>query len=242
MSCIKKVLSWILTHSFKNEKSHTSRYHQVNFKDAFIDKYHNCFAMCLLFAEDQLAIVIRDLYHAGTETVSTTLKWALVYLLNYPQVLHQVQEEIAEVLGGQTEPSMRHRARMPYTEATIMEVQRMGDLAPFGAGCCPAEDVELRGYTIPKATVVIPNLNSVHRDDKHFPEPFHFDPGRFLKEDGRLRRVEQLIPFSKGDVVTHCFHQRHVMTRQVMKKQTSILSKLLIIQMTKIKFHPSWFW
>lgn len=34
----------------------------------------------------QLTIILRDLFVAGTETTVTTLKWALLYLVHYPEV------------------------------------------------------------------------------------------------------------------------------------------------------------
>ena len=35
-------------------------------------------------------------------------------------------------------------------------------------------------------------------DPEVFPNPKHFNPGRFLAEDGKLKRVEEFAPFSVG--------------------------------------------
>ena len=40
---------------------------------------------------------IKDLFFAGTETSSTTLQWALLYLINYPKVQNTCRHEILEV-------------------------------------------------------------------------------------------------------------------------------------------------
>ena len=85
-----------------------------------------------------------------------------------------------------------------------METQRMGDIVPFSVPHCTLEDVEFRGYHIPKGTLILPNLNSVHRDERYFPDPLKFDPSRFLDEKGSVRRVEQLIPFSIGKQALTC--------------------------------------
>lgn len=57
---------------------------------------------------------------------------------------------------------------------------------------------EFMGYTIPKGTVVLPNLWSVHRDPTEWDDPDSFDPTRFLDEEGTLLRKECFIPFGIG--------------------------------------------
>jgi len=57
---------------------------------------------------------------------------------------------------------------------------------------------EFRGFTIPKGTVVIPNLWSVHRDPAVWEEPDSFRPGRFLDAEGKLQRIESFMPFGIG--------------------------------------------
>ena len=57
-----------------------------------------------------------------------------------------------------------------------------------------------QGYTIPKGTMLIMNLNSIHHDPKLWPDPERFDPGRFLDEGGRYRKREELLAFSIGEI------------------------------------------
>ena len=149
------------------------------------------------FSENQLLRVAGDLYAVGTETTSNTLIWCIVYMLNYPDVLRKVQAEIDEVLGRHKTPCMRDKQNMPFVEATIMEIQR-ADIVPLGVPHSVLEDVEFRGYAIPKGTTVITNLYTVHRDEKIWDEPDVFRPSRFLDEEGKVLRREELIPFSAG--------------------------------------------
>ena len=58
--------------------------------------------------------------------------------------------------------------------------------------------LEFRGYTIPKGTVILPNLWSVHRDPTLWENPDTFNPTRFLDDDGKLLRKECFIPFGIG--------------------------------------------
>ncbi|XP_021488969.1 cytochrome P450 2U1 isoform X5 [Meriones unguiculatus] len=56
----------------------------------------------------------------------------------------------------------------------------------------------LQGYTIPKGTIVLPNLWAIHRDPAIWEKPDDFCPNRFLDEQGRLLKRETFIPFGIG--------------------------------------------
>ena len=145
--------------------------------------------------------MIEDLLFAGTETTATTLTWTIVYLLHHPDVMEKVQEEIDKVLGKNKKPSMLDKQKMPYVEATIMEIQRIADIVPLAVPHGGSEDVELRGYTIPKGTTVMPNLYAVHRDERIWEHPDQFNPSRFLDKNGEIIRRSELIPFGVGKLI-----------------------------------------
>merc|ERR1712080_74701 len=44
--------------------------------------------------KENLAHVLLDLFIAGSETTSTTLTWAVLYMARYPEVQQKVQEEL----------------------------------------------------------------------------------------------------------------------------------------------------
>ena len=152
--------------------------------------------------------LIGDLLFGGTETITNTLTWSIIYLLHYPDVMRKVQEEIDKVLGRNGIPSMMDKQKMPYVEATVMEIQRMADVAPLAVPHSGLEDVELRGYTIPKGTTVMSNLYAVHRDDRIWEDPYQFKPSRFLDKNGEIVRRNELIPFSVGKLI--CIERVHI--------------------------------
>ncbi|KAG1675950.1 Cytochrome P450 2C29 [Nymphon striatum] len=51
------------------------------------------------FTERQLKSLIVDLFVAGTETTSTTLRWAVVYILHHPEIQQKIHTEIDEIVG-----------------------------------------------------------------------------------------------------------------------------------------------
>ncbi|KFZ68974.1 Cytochrome P450 2U1, partial [Podiceps cristatus] len=150
------------------------------------------------FNEDYLFFIIGDLFIAGTDTTSNTLLWCLLYMSLYPEVQEKVHAEIEAVLGRDKVPSLSHKAQMPFTEATIMEVQRMTAVVPLSIPRMASETAVLQGYTIPKGSVIVPNLWSVHRDPNIWEKPDEFQPSRFLDENGQLIKKEAFIPFGMG--------------------------------------------
>ncbi|XP_052537734.1 cytochrome P450 2U1 [Tympanuchus pallidicinctus] len=150
------------------------------------------------FNEDYLFFIIGDLFIAGTDTTSNTILWCLLYMSLYPEVQEKVHAEIEAVLGRDKVPSLTHKAQMPFTEATIMEVQRMTAVVPLSIPRMASETAVLQGYTIPKGSVIVPNLWSVHRDPNIWENPDDFQPTRFLDENGQIIKKEAFIPFGMG--------------------------------------------
>ncbi|XP_043076356.1 cytochrome P450 2J3 isoform X2 [Puntigrus tetrazona] len=150
------------------------------------------------FHEEGLQYAVLDLFVAGTETTSTTLLWAFVYMMKYPEIQEKVQEEIDKVVGRSRQPIMNDRSSMPYTDAVIHEVQRMGNVVPLSVPRMTNEDTILEGYFIPKGTQIIPNLTSVLFDQTKWKTPHSFDPQNFLNTQGEFEKPEAFIPFSAG--------------------------------------------
>ncbi|XP_044080245.1 cytochrome P450 2U1 isoform X2 [Neovison vison] len=150
------------------------------------------------FNEDYLFYIIGDLFIAGTDTTTNSLLWCLLYMSLNPDVQEKVQEEIERVIGADRVPSLTDKAQMPYTEATIMEVQRLTVVVPLAIPHMTSEKTVLQGYTIPKGTVILPNLWSVHRDPAIWEKPDDFYPNRFLDDQGQLIKRETFIPFGIG--------------------------------------------
>ncbi|KAM3930522.1 cytochrome P450 2K4-like [Leptodactylus fuscus] len=171
---------------------------QRNLVDAFLAKqqegktesteyYHN----------ENLTVLVGDLFGAGMETTSTTLRWSLLLMIKHPEIQKKVQNEIDKVIGS-AQPQMEHRKQMPYTDAVVHEIQRFGDIAPTTVPHAASQDVTFRGYFIPKGTPILPILHSIHKDKEYFEKPDGFYPEHFLDSEGNFRKNEAFIPFSIG--------------------------------------------
>lgn len=150
------------------------------------------------FNIESLLVSTLDLIEAGTETTSTTLRWALVYMLHYPEIQEKVQAEIDRVIGQSRQPNMADRPNLPYTDAVIHEVQRMANIVPFGFPKMASKDTTLGGYLIPKGTAISAMLGAVLFDKNEWETPDIFNPEHFLDSEGRFRRRDAFLPFSAG--------------------------------------------
>ncbi|XP_052569166.1 cytochrome P450 2C27-like isoform X2 [Peromyscus californicus insignis] len=199
---ILKNVNYIRSYIVEKIKEHQESLNIANPRD-FIDYYlikqeqeiHNQQSE---FTFEHLAITANNLLAAGTETTSTTLRYALLLLLKHPHVTAKVQEEIDRVVGRHRSPCMKDRSHMPYTDAVIHEVQRFIDILPNSLPHEVICDIKFRNYLIPKGTTVITSLSSVLHDSKEFPNPEAFDPGHFLDKNGDFKKSDYFMPFSAG--------------------------------------------
>ncbi|XP_023565932.1 cytochrome P450 2J2 [Octodon degus] len=167
-----------------------------DFIDAYLKEMHTN-KTASSFDEKNLIYSTLDLFVAGTETTSTTLRWGLLYMALYPEVQEKVHAEIDRVVGQKQQPSLANRESMPYTNAVIHEVQRMGNIIPLNAPREVAVDTTLGGYHLPKGTAILTNLTALHRDPTEWATPETFNPEHFL-ENGQFKKRESFLPFSLG--------------------------------------------
>nr|DBA19427.1 TPA: hypothetical protein GDO54_015265 [Pyxicephalus adspersus] len=150
------------------------------------------------FDDENLVYSVIDLFEAGTETTATTLRWAMLLMMKYPEIQKKVQEEIQTYMKQGQLPTVDDRKNMPYTEAVIHEVQRFGNILPLNVSHKTPSDVNFQGYCIPKGTEVIPLLTSVLYDKTQWKTPDEFNPNHFLDADGKFVKHDAFMPFSAG--------------------------------------------
>ncbi|CAC5368545.1 Cytochrome P450 2W1,Cytochrome P450 2C4,Cytochrome P450 2D15,Cytochrome P450 2D16,Cytochrome P450 2C1,Cytochrome P450 daf-9,Cytochrome P450 2F3,Cytochrome P450 2B15,Cytochrome P450 2C55,Cytochrome P450 2F1,Cytochrome P450 2C23,Cytochrome P450 2C9,Cytochrome P450 2F2,Cytochrome P450 2D1,Cytochrome P450 2D6,Cytochrome P450 2H1,Cytochrome P450 2C5,Cytochrome P450 2A8,Cytochrome P450 18a1,Cytochrome P450 2C20,Cytochrome P450 2E1,Cytochrome P450 2C25,Cytochrome P450 2A12,Cytochrome P450 2H2,Cytochrome P450 2C39 len=150
------------------------------------------------FDYEQLLKTILDLFAAGTETTSTAVQWFIVLLVNHPEVQSLMRREINDVIGTSRYPCMEERQKLPYTDAVLHEVLRFGCIGPLALPHGLTQDLNYKGYVIPKDSMLIPNLHSVLYDPEVFEDPETFRPTRFLDAERKLVNVDKVLTFSLG--------------------------------------------
>ncbi|XP_062840699.1 cytochrome P450 2K4 isoform X1 [Anolis carolinensis] len=149
------------------------------------------------FHNENLKTLVANLFAAGMETTSTTLRWALLLMMKHPEIQCKVQEEIAVTIGS-AQPRAEHRKKMPYTDAVIHEVQRYANIIPTNLPHATTKDITLKGYFIPKGSHIITLLSSVLHDDSQWKKPLRFYPEHFIDPEGNFIKRDAFMPFSAG--------------------------------------------
>lgn len=63
------------------------------------------------------------------------------------------------------------------------------------------ETVKFNDYVIPKGTLALVSLYSLHMDENYWKDPHVFRPERFLDEYGMFIHHEHFMPFGSGNCV-----------------------------------------
>ncbi|XP_062245743.1 cytochrome P450 2F2-like [Platichthys flesus] len=169
-----------------------------DFVDCYLDELDKRAGEDSPFSEEELISNSLDLHFGGTDTTSNTLLTAFLYLMAYPHVQERCQQEIDEALEGKHSVTYDDRHNMPFIQAMIHEVQRIGNIVPLSIVHSTTKDTELMGYSIPRGTLVIPNLGSALREEGQWKFPDEFNPENFLNDKGEFFKPEAFLCFSAG--------------------------------------------
>ncbi|KAL9969642.1 hypothetical protein ACROYT_G021879 [Oculina patagonica] len=164
---------------------HEAQYESDEMREAFL-------------SDDYLVNTIEDMFIAGYETTSTTMKWAITFLVNYPKYQEDIQSQLDEVVGGRN-PRLDDRPNLPLIHASIIETLRVGNVVPLALPHFTLTDTTLCGYRVPKDTIVFADTESVHLDPKCWENPTVFNPYRHIDENGKLVTNQgNFYPFGAG--------------------------------------------
>ncbi|GMS92075.1 hypothetical protein PENTCL1PPCAC_14250, partial [Pristionchus entomophagus] len=142
-----------------------------------------------------------DFWLAGMETTSTSLKWALLILMQNREKQERIRDELLAVVGRQRRIALTDRPRLPLFVSAIAELQRVANMISFLFFHRCTEDTMVGGNFIPKDTLTLPMIYSVLKDDPIFENPEEFRPERFLEADGKTvnkKAMERMIAFGMG--------------------------------------------
>ncbi|XP_066263852.1 cytochrome P450 2D4-like [Branchiostoma lanceolatum] len=176
------------------------------------------------FTEEQVMYIVYELFIAGLDTTTNTMRWCLLYMVLYPYVQKKVQAELDAAVGGAL-PALSHRALLPYTQATLMEVQRIRPVGPLGLPHATTQDVTVGQFELPMGAKILTNLHSLHMDPAYWPDPDRFDPERFLDAEGNvINKPKSFLPFGGG--------RRGCLGEQLAKMQLFLLFSSLLQNFT----------
>ncbi|XP_033823856.1 cytochrome P450 2J4-like [Periophthalmus magnuspinnatus] len=191
---LKRMTSSIINEHMKTRVPGQPR----DFVDCYLDEMDKRANEGTSFSSEELLMNCLNLHNAGTDTTSNTLLTGFLYLMTKPQIQERCQQEIDQVLEGKDFVTFEDRHNMPYVQAVIHECQRVADTVPLSVFHASTRDTELMGYSIPKGTIIIPNLSSALSEEGQWKFPHEFNPENFLNDKGEFVKPEAFLPFSAG--------------------------------------------
>ncbi|KAG9122315.1 hypothetical protein FRC07_001373, partial [Ceratobasidium sp. 392] len=151
--------------------------------------------------DDHIQWAAASLYAGGADTTVSAVETFFFAMALYPEIQQRAQEEINHVCGVDSNgklrrlPGLEDQASLPYTWAIYQECLRWGVVTPCQYHVARDEDeyfFENGSITsgpstqvrIPRGTLIVVNAWSILHNPRTYPNPFQFDPTRYLQSPG----------------------------------------------------------
>ncbi|KAF9457683.1 cytochrome P450 [Collybia nuda] len=139
----------------------------------------------LAYQESVIRSTAGTMYAAASDTTVSAIASCILGLMTNPHILKKAQQEIDGVVGYGKLPDFDDEHSLPYITAIIKEALRWRDVVPIAIPHLASVEDEYKGYRIPAGSIVIPNAWAMLHNESVYPDPFTFNPDRFMK-DGKL--------------------------------------------------------
>ena len=161
----------------------------------------NCSSTKNELSEQHLMNIMTELVFAGLDTIVNTINSFFLYITKHPKIQENIFNELYR--SNLCVIKLKNKSQFHYTNACILETLRIISHIPLGIFRRTLVDIECFGYKLPENTILIPNLWKMHHDEELYPNPYQFQPERFLDSNNKLldtnhERVKNLMPFGCG--------------------------------------------
>jgi cytochrome P450 len=140
---------------------------------------------------------------AGLTTTAWTFSHATFYILNQPETLRKLQDELRATIPDPTTPlDWLKLEELPYLGGCIKEAIRLSyGLSGRNPRISPDKPMKYKTWTIPAGTPVSMSVIDVHHDEAIYPKSHSFIPERWLnnpKTENGSSLERYLVSFGKG--------------------------------------------
>ncbi|XP_072380552.1 cytochrome P450 4C1-like isoform X1 [Diabrotica undecimpunctata] len=149
------------------------------------------------FTDQELQDEVTTFIIAGSDTSASTSCYAFIMLGLHSNLQDKVYDEIMEVVGPHGRIEGSDLPKLKFLDRFIKETLR---LFPAGGILARAvdEDIDLGDCIIPAGVSVALGILRAHTNETYWPDPYKFDPDRFLPEEVAKRHPCAYVPFSYG--------------------------------------------
>jgi cytochrome P450 len=131
-------------------------------------------------SKQELRDEVMHIFFAGHETSANGLTWATLALTQHPDAWEALRDEVDAVLGDRA-LEMEDVPKLVRTGMILRETLRLYPPAWILTREAAEDDV-IRGYAIPRGTIIMLSPFAMHRDPSLWPAPRRFDPERFAAD------------------------------------------------------------
>ncbi len=147
---------------------------------------------------DRLVEEGQTLIAAGTITTAHHLRTITFHLLDQPDILRKLKDELSEAMPDPKDlPPLQQLERLPFLTAIISEGMRVAYGVTSRLPRVAHEPLKFHEWTIPPHTPISMTSVFTHDNEELFPEPQRFNPNRWLDAKGKGKE-KYLMNFSKG--------------------------------------------
>ncbi|KAI7904795.1 cytochrome P450 [Cokeromyces recurvatus] len=130
-----------------------------------------------------LTAIMSEVLIAGGDTVSVAASFTFAILCHYPDIQQKLANEIDDFIRKYHRiPRFDDRLELPYYIAFQKECLRYRPAVYFSIPRKANQDVIYKHFIIPKGTIMVSNIHTLHNDSTIFPHPEKFIPERFLND------------------------------------------------------------
>ncbi|KAG1869131.1 cytochrome P450 [Suillus tomentosus] len=160
----------------------------------------------------ELAFLAGVIFGAGTDATTSAMTIMMMAAATHTDAQARVQEELDDVVGRMRLPTFADQEMLPQVTAFILESLRWRPVSFGGFPHRTSKDIIWKNYLIPAGATVIGNHWAIANDPEVFPDPYRFNPQRWIDDTGRVRDDLRFFTFGFGRRV--CPGQ-HLVTRSI---------------------------
>ncbi|XP_015437507.1 PREDICTED: probable cytochrome P450 305a1 isoform X2 [Dufourea novaeangliae] len=194
---LNKELKDFLMETINEHKKNYVAGSEADLIDEFIREMVNGKGDTNVYTDDQLVMLLVDLFLAGATTTAIAMDFMFLSMVVYQDVQREVHNEIDSIIASDRLPDLLDRPKLPYTEAVMTESQRMWPVFPVIGPRRVLQDTYLENYSIPKESTIVINIYSVGMDPTLYSKPNEFKPDRYIM-DGAYKADPNNLVFGRG--------------------------------------------